>query len=184
MAENGLKMVGKEIVGGTAQPLSLVTDGDGFYVLRVVDAAPFAYDSTMESLKITNNITLLQSAVGNASLNSNANLYLIASVVNDNTGILNLDVSKYRRISALIANNHNKAITCSLAKKVTSATSANGLDIVSAVSIPAGSVLVIEPVVYTKLDIPFPYVYFKLAQTAGDPPTSGYVNAWIYGSVL
>lgn len=67
--EKGLKLVGIDD-NGNARPVSLIDDGDGKFVIRTVDAAPWAYDELKEAIRVSDEeaqtkIEALASAVEN-----------------------------------------------------------------------------------------------------------------------
>lgn len=77
---DSIKLVGNDISGGALLPVSVVTDDSGNAVLRIVDAAPFAYDSASDTIKTTvtsGNINVLGSVVvssGNIDANVSGNV--------------------------------------------------------------------------------------------------------------
>lgn len=61
-----VRLSGSRVGAGTATAISIVDDGDGNGVLRVVDAAPFAYNSVEDALQvaISKNIVLYNTPQG------------------------------------------------------------------------------------------------------------------------
>lgn len=52
MADNMMRLAGREPSTGTAKALTVALDTNGDGVLRIVDAAPFAYDPSLDARKI------------------------------------------------------------------------------------------------------------------------------------
>lgn len=52
MADNMMRIAGRDILTGNAKALTVVTDENGDGALRVVDSAPYAYDIDKDVLKV------------------------------------------------------------------------------------------------------------------------------------
>lgn len=101
MADSIMRMAGRDTVAGTAKALSVETDGNGNGVLRTVDAAPWAYDSSTGRIKVqgkdTEVITLFDSTNGT-----------IRDFTTVSAGKAFADLKGYKSIDVYVENTLNK----------------------------------------------------------------------------
>lgn len=143
-------------------------DANGDGALRVVDAAPFAYDLTTDSKKVKSVDRNVQEIAGHSGVQ-------IRDTAAQNT--IQIDVSKMSgRKNIMVLNGLNQAVGINL--YVYTSASSGGITFTSQ-TVAAVTNKILTPTEYPILNEP---IYKLLIQaTCATAPTTGALTTWLYG---
>jgi hypothetical protein len=176
--------------GSSVNKFSFVLDDENYPVLRVVDAAPFYYNETLDAAKIQNiggNTEDIFTLIDNEELLSDNLIYFGAggnsiwgsSIKRDN----GIDVSKYKKINLAVSNQLDLKVNIHIfyIDKFDNFHYATSYD--SPLNVPAGEKEFFVPSKETSLNIESKAILLRIKTDTGSPATSGTISVNMEGIV-